>query len=169
MAQKVNRGKQFENIIKEAFERVPDVSVVRLHDQTTGYLGSSNHCDFIVYKKPYEYHIECKSVHGNTFPFSNITDNQYKGLLEKSKIQGVFAGLIVWWVDKDVTAFVPIQFIEWQKTLGRKSLPYGLADGVEFENWISCITIPGKKKRVFFDYDMDYFFHTIEKSNRREV
>ena len=153
-----NRGKQFEEVIKQAFEKIPDVSIDRLHDQTTGYLGSKNICDFIVYKEPYEYYIECKSVHGNTFPFSNITDNQYKGLLEKSKIQGVFAGLIVWWVDKDVTAFVPIQFIEWQKTLGRKSLQYGLADGVEFEDWISCITIPGKKKRVFFEYDLSVIF-----------
>lgn len=164
-----NRGKQFEEVIKKSFEKIPNVSVDRLHDQTTGYLGSKNICDFIVYKKPYEYYIECKSVHGNTFPFSNITDNQYKGLLEKSKIKGVIAGLMVWWIDRDVTAFVPIQFIEWQKTLERKSLPYGLADEVEFENWMSCITIPGKKKRVFFDYDMDYFFHTIEKINRREV
>lgn len=164
-----NRGKQFEEVIKKSFEKIPNVSVDRLHDQTTGYLGSKNICDFIVYKKPYEYYIECKSVHGNTFPFSNITDNQYKGLLEKSKIKGVIAGLMIWWIDRDVTAFVPIKFIEWQKTLERKSLPYGLADGIEFENWISCITIPGKKKRVFFDYDMDYFFHTIEKINRREV
>ena len=40
-----NKGKQFENIIKQAFEQVPNVSVVRLHDQTTGYLGSKNICD----------------------------------------------------------------------------------------------------------------------------
>lgn len=164
-----NRGKQFEEVIKKSFEKIPNVSIDRLHDQTTGYLGSNNICDFIVYKKPYEYYIECKSIHGNTFPFSNITDNQYRGLLEKSKIKGVIAGLMIWWIDRDVTAFVPIQFIEWQKTLERKSLPYGLADAVEFENWMSCITIPCKKKRVFFDYDMDHFFHTIEKINRREV
>ena len=40
-----NRGKQFEKVIKEAFERVPGVSIDRLHDQTTGYVGSSNICD----------------------------------------------------------------------------------------------------------------------------
>ena len=43
-----NRGKQFEEVIKEAFESIPDVSIDRLHDQTTGYRGSSNICDFIV-------------------------------------------------------------------------------------------------------------------------
>ena len=29
-------------MIKEAFQKVSDVSVDRLHDQTTGYLGSAN-------------------------------------------------------------------------------------------------------------------------------
>ena len=57
----VNRGKDFEEHIKQAFLQVPDVSVDRLHDQTNGYLGSSNICDFIVYKKPFEYYIECIS------------------------------------------------------------------------------------------------------------
>ena len=154
-----NRGKQFEEVIKKSFEKIPNVSVDRLHDQTTGYLGSKNICDFIVYKKPYEYYIECKSVHGNTFPFSNITDNQFRGLLEKSKIKGVIAGLIIWFVDKDVTIFVEINDLKVAKDLGDKSIRFDEA----------YIRLQGKKKRVFFDYDMDSFFHTIEKINRREV
>lgn len=154
-----NRGKQFEEVIKKSFEKIPNVSVDRLHDQTTGYLGSKNICDFIVYKKPYEYYIECKSIHGNTFPLSNITDNQFRGLLEKSKIKGVFAGVIVWFVDKDVTIFVEINDLKVAKDLGDKS--------IRFDE--PYIKLQGKKKRVFFDYDMDYFFHTIEKINRREV
>ena len=44
----VNRGKQFEDVIKQAFLNVPDVSVDRLHDQMSGYFGSKNICDFIV-------------------------------------------------------------------------------------------------------------------------
>lgn len=157
-----NRGKQFEEVIKKSFEKIHNVSVDRLHDQTTGYLGSKNICDFIVYKSPYEYYIECKSVHGNTFPFSNITDTQYKGLIKKSWIKGVSAGIIVWWVDKDVTRYIPIEVIEHFKKYSFKSIHYE-------DIFPDIINIPGKKKRVFFDYDMDYFFHTIEKSNRREV
>lgn len=158
-----NRGKQFEEVIKKSFEKIPNVSVDRLHDQTTGYLGSKNICDFIVYKKPYEYYIECKSIHGNTFPLSNITDNQFNGLLEKSKIKGVSAGVIVWWVDKDVTRFIPIQMIDvLRNELGAKSIRFDFLHP-------DVIYIHGKKKRVFFDYDMDSFFHTIEKINRREV
>lgn len=40
-----NRGKQFENVIREAFEKVPGVSIDRLHDQTNGFKGSQNICD----------------------------------------------------------------------------------------------------------------------------
>lgn len=41
----INRGKDFENVIRQAFEKVPDVSIDRLHDQTTGFKGSQNICD----------------------------------------------------------------------------------------------------------------------------
>lgn len=40
-----NRGKQFEQVVREAFEKVPNVSIDRLHDQTNGFLGSQNICD----------------------------------------------------------------------------------------------------------------------------
>lgn len=152
-----NRGKQFENIIKEAFEKVPDTSVVRLHDQTTGYIGSSNHCDFIVYHNPNELHIECKSVHGNTFPFSNITDTQYRGLLEKSKVEGVIAGVICWWVDKDITLFIPINTIRvWKEQTDMKSVPYNIDE----YDW-DIVKVNGKKKRVFFEYDMEAFLKEV--------
>lgn len=151
----VNRGKQFEQVIKEAFEKVSHVSVDRLHDQTTGYRGSSNICDFIVYKYPYQFYFECKTVHGNTLPFSNITDTQWRGLLEKSRINGVMAGVICWWVDKDVTKFIPIQALEHEKFIGAKSVRY---DSKLFSN----IEIKGKKKRVFFEYDMEEFFKCFQ-------
>ena len=148
----VNRGKQFEGVIKEAFEKCPGVSVDRLHDQTNGYVGSYNICDFIVYKYPNIFYIECKSCHGNVWSLSNLTDNQYKGLLAKSLIKGVVAGVIVWWVDNDVTTFFSIDYIKHLKELKYKSIHYANEEG---------ITIPGTKKRVFFDYDMEGFFNAI--------
>lgn len=150
----INRGKDFEKVIKEAFEKVPDVSIDRIHDQTNGYAGSTNICDFIVYKRPYQYYVECKSVHGNTLPFNNITDRQWKGMLEKSKIFGVQAGVICWWIDKDVTLFIPIQALQSLKTI----LPQSKSVRYDMERVHGIIEIPGKKKRVFFDYDMEPFF-----------
>lgn len=142
----VNRGKQFENVIKESFEKCKDISVDRLHDQTTGYMGSSNICDFIVYRYPTIMYIECKSIHGNVWSLSNLSENQYRGLLKKSKIKGVVAGVIVWWVDRDVTTFFPIEYLKHIKDYGYKSIHYENENGIK---------IPGKKKKVFFDYDME--------------
>ena len=163
---KINRGKQFENVIRGSFLKIPNVSVDRLHDQMTGFkVTSANVCDFIVYKKPYEYYIECKSVHGASLPFSNITDNQWNGLLEKSKIDGVFAGVICWFIDKDVTLFIPIQLLQTLKEYGDKSIRFNtLFKGVQTtEQYIPVIDIKGKKKRVLFDYDMQTFFNEMEK------
>lgn len=103
---KPNRGKDFEAQIKEAFEKVPDTSVDRLHDQMNGFKGSTNICDFIAYHYPHQYYIECKCCYGNTLPFSNITDRQWKGLLEKSVITGVVAGYMIWFIDHDITLFI---------------------------------------------------------------
>lgn len=154
----VNRGKQFEEVIKESFLKVPNTSVIRLPDPVQGYLGYRNICDFIVYHKPHQYFIECKSVHGNTLPFTNITDNQWRGMLEMSKIRGVVAGVLCWWVDKDVTRFIPISILESMKYNNYKSIRYDM-ESYEGE---FIHEIEGKKKRVFFDYDMQMFFITID-------
>lgn len=158
-----NRGKQFEQVIREAFEKVPNVSIDRLHDQTNGFLGSQNICDFIVYREPYEYYFECKSVHGASLPFSNITETQWNGLLQKSQIEGVFAGVICWWTQKDTTLFIPIQILEAERLEGKKSIRFdyknqflGYYPSGELE--IETIKILGKKKRVFFEYWMEEFF-----------
>lgn len=144
----INRGKQFEEVVKDCFLAVPGVSIDRLHDQMTGFKGSTNVCDFIVYKEPNEFYFECKAVHGNTLPFSNITKNQWDGMLAKSKIPGVYAGVICWWVDRDVTLFVPIQKLQEYKESGFKSIRFDIFDNV------GVYQVFGNKKRVFFDYDM---------------
>lgn len=158
-----NRGKRFEQEIRKAFSKVQDVSIDRLHDQTTGYKNSSaNICDFIVYKKPHEYYIECKSVHGNTLPFTNITDNQWNGMMEKCKINGVRAGVICWWIDHDITLFIPIQLLTLLRENGKKSLRYDETfygyNNINPYYVYSVYVVPGNKKRVFFDYDMTKFF-----------
>lgn len=165
----INRGKQFETIIKQSFLSVPNVSIDRLHDQTTGFVNSANICDFIVYKKPYEYYIECKSVHGNTLPFANISQVQWQGMFEKSQIHGVYAGVICWWIDKDVTAFIPIQLLDELRNSDKKSIRYDfIKDYCNDENELLVkrlkpIEIVGKKKRVFFEYDMYAFFKEFEQ------
>lgn len=149
-----NRGKQFESIIQQAFEKVEGVTITRLHDQTTGFKGSVNPCDFLVYHKPYLLPIECKSIHGNTFPLVNITDFQWKSLLEMSLVKGVIAGVMVWFVDHDITIFYTITALKTLKESGFKS--------VKYSEELFGIVVPGKKKKVFFEYDMQTFLKEVE-------
>lgn len=149
----INRGKQFESVIKKCFERVENCSVDRLHDQMSGFKGSKNICDFIVYKYPRQFYIECKAVHGSILPFSDITDNQWKGLLKKSEISGVIAGIICWWIDKNITKFIPIQELENFKNF----LP--ASRSIRYDLDYMGVLINGTKKRVFFDYDMEEFLN----------
>lgn len=161
----VNRGKQFEEVIKKAFEEVEDTIIVRLADQTNGYVGSKNPCDFLVYRHGHFYAIECKTIHGNTFPFTNITDYQYSEISKIASTKGCYGGILCWWVDKDVTRFIPIQLIQAEKQIGAKSIRYDYDFAYynqETGKISSIINLKGTKKRVFFDYDIYDFFSNFE-------
>lgn len=157
----VNRGKQFEQVIRESFERVPGVSIDRLNDNTAGFKGIAGICDFIVYREPYEYYFECKSINRGAFPFSNITDTQWNGLLQKSQIKGVFAGIIVWFIKDEVTCFIPIQLLVELKNGGHKSINVKDVDNFVYELG-GAFKLVGKKKRIFYEYDMVEFFTHFE-------
>ena len=142
-------AKKFESVIKEAFEKVPGVSIDRIHDQMSGYAGSTNISDFIMYKYPYD-----------------ITKNQWDGMLKKSMINGVIAGVLCWWVDKDVTKFIPIELLEALRQDGAKSIRYEYGSYVSAREvrpnvarFFRTHELKGKKKRVFFDYDAEEFFY----------
>lgn len=154
-----NRGKQFENVIRDAFKSVPDTLVVRLHDQTTGFIGSVNPCDFIVYHYPLVYTLECKSIHGNTLPLANITDNQWKKLTEMSNIPGVVSGVICWWVEQGETLFIPIETLQRIKDRNGKSIRFDAYTTTD-----RSYRIPSRQRRVFCDYDMSQFFHVMEEN-----
>lgn len=149
----VNRGKQFEEQIKAGFITVPDLVIERLPDPQNGYAGVRNICDFFVYSFPFLMFLECKSCYGNRLPFSNITENQWNGLLEKSNYPGVIAGYMVWYIDHDMTVFIPAKALKILKDGGCKSIGYN--DEIISSDY--CILVPGKKKRILFDYDMESF------------
>lgn len=151
----VNRGKQFEGAIKEAIEKCPNISIDRFQDPAAGYAGIRNICDFVAYNYPFQYYFECKSFYGNTLNFKgDISKDQWEGLEEKSRIPGVSAGILAWFIDHDITAYVPIENLVQLKNSGHKSLNIkDITSGL-----IPCIPVPGKKKRVLFEYDAYSFF-----------
>lgn len=159
----VNRGKQFEDQIKAGFNAIPNLIIERLPDPQNGYKGVRNICDFYVYRFPFLMFLECKSCHGNRLPFSNITENQWNGLLEKSEYPGVIAGYMVWYIDHDMTVFIPATVLKKLKDSGCKSIGYN--DEIISSN--DCILVPGKKKRILFDYDMASFLFTLMEYLRR--
>lgn len=147
----VNRGKDFEKQIKKAFQNHSDVSIDRFPDPMAGYAGISNICDFGVYHYPNYNYIECKAIRGNTLNFnSQITKDQWNGLLEKSKLKGVRAGIIVWFIEHNITAYINIQRLDELKLAGAKSL--NIKDLLEAK--VEFITLKAKKKRVLYEYDI---------------
>ena len=69
-----NCGKQFEHLVRSQLQEIRGVSVDRINDNV-GYSGAYNIADLIVYRKPYKYYFELKTVKGTSFPFSNINEN----------------------------------------------------------------------------------------------
>ena len=69
----LNRGKAFEQKLKEDFSKIPESFIYRLPDQTSGFYGGKNVADFFGYKKPCFFLLEAKSISGNTFPIANFT------------------------------------------------------------------------------------------------
>lgn len=158
---KKNLGKDFEVKIKECLNK-PELSfsLDRLPDPLGGYIGVRNISDYQGYKFPFLYYLECKCTYGNTLNFkSNITDDQWEGLTEKSKIFGVLAGFCIWFIDYDKTIFVPIQemnklrFIDNKKSVNIKDV---------IDNSFKYFNIDGKKKRIYFDYFTDEFITNLD-------
>lgn len=154
-----SRGKQFEKEVYRALKEVNGLSIDRLADPMGGYAGQQNICDFIVYQYPFQYYFECKERSGNTLNFkSDITTTQWEGLLEKSKKYGVIAGVLVWFIDHDINAFVPITALESMKCKGMKSLH---VNDVKNDD-VSHVKLPGLKKRILFSYDGPFFMFKMK-------
>ena len=180
-------GKEFERQVFKDFSRVNGVSIDRIPDQVTRYKNSSsNICDFIIFKyDQFSYsrliYLECKSTHGASLPiysepkadkkgelhgfYGNIRDNQWEGLVTKSKIPGVRAGVLIWFIDKDVTMYVPIEVLQKLREDGHKSIRFDdntkafvHLNNANVSKHITAIRIDGKKKRTMFEYDFSQFF-----------
>ena len=149
-----NRGKDFEHQIEKGLKQIDDIEVYRIPDQMTYMTGSKNPCDYFVYKCPTLFAIECKSVHGNTLPFSNISEFQWSELLRMSRVTGIVACVLCWFVDRDCTKFIPIEVLEELRQSGKKSIRYDCED-------VRVLDIPGKKRRILWDYDFELFFLSI--------
>ena len=122
-----------------------------------GYSKINNPCDLIVYKDGTLNLFELKAIHGNTLNFkSHIRENQWNELLKYSKIPGINAGIICWFIDLDLTLFLDIYWLQVLKQRNYKSF--------NAKNDITAMPvyiINGKKKKTFFDYNLEEFLEEI--------
>lgn len=150
-------GKDAEKKIKEWLDR-PDegYDFQRLPDQMTGFYGSSNICDFVLYKYPNHYWIESKATWNDRFDLSMLTDTQYDGLLNKSKINGVDGIVIVLFASYQRAFWISIKEIDRLKQSGKKSLNILKIDKWDID-YHEIKTIPNNRKKLL-DYDKNQSF-----------
>ena len=150
----INRGKQFEDKFREDVKKsIRDASIDRLPDQMSGWKGSTNICDFVVYKKPYIAYIECKVVEkGNTFNLKRLS--QLNKLAEKRGIPGVILGVVIWFVEKEKVVFVP--YFTFEKLIhdDKKSFHINMIGSTEYNN----LDVRSIKRRIFLDSDYSEIF-----------
>ena len=140
-----SRGKKFEDRFKSDWvESVPDSVCYRLYDTMSGYMGQRNVGDFICYKYPLMFIIDCKSIQGNTLPFSDL--RQYDQRLEYKNIKGVRVGFVVWFIDHDKVLWIPVQTMEKIQKEGLKS--YNIRKMFDNDNY-PVLEIPSYKLRTF--------------------
>jgi len=119
-----------------------------------GFKNINNPCDFIVYAKPKMILLECKAVSGHLLNFkSHIRQNQWDKLLEYSYTDGIEAGILVWFHEKNKTFFLSIQDLNYLQSLGKKSF--------DCDKDIPSMILYGQKKKVFYDYYMEKFIKEI--------
>lgn len=145
-------GKKAEGKIKEWLD-MPDRGYCfdRIPDQMTGFYGSSNICDFTLFKSPNYYYIESKATYEDAFPFSMISDYQYEHMLQKAQLDHVNSYIIVLFASYQRAFILDIRDINHQiKSGGKKSLNIK-----KIETWtipfIEIRTLPSRK--ALLDYD----------------
>ena len=141
----INYGKKFEERFKQDWINSTGGIVIRLYDNTSGYLSISNISDYICYKYPNIFFIECKSHRGASIPFENIS--QYQKLITLSNTLGVRCGVVLWLYEKDRVLYIPATTIRSLIDKGEKSV------GLRHLEEERIIEIPSKKLRVFMESD----------------
>lgn len=143
-------GKKAEKKIKEWLDRPEDgYCFDRIPDPIGGYFGQRNICDFICFRSPNMWYIESKCTQQDRFDFNMLTDIQYYGLLEKSKIDHVYGVVIILFATYKRAFILNIQDIDKLCQNGIKSINIKKID-----KWIvpykEIDTIPSRKQ--FLDY-----------------
>lgn len=176
-----NLGKKFENNFKKSCKK-QNILCERLIDSNKFDFGKqsrftpNNPCDFICFDSKNLFYIELKSSKTGSISFdlppnktgASIKAHQIKDLLVRSTYKNVFAGLIVWFADRDTktrhieggTYWIEInKFVEWAKGIDKKSI--NLSDTEKIG-----IKLKDRKLQVNYEYDIQNLFDTIAMQDK---
>lgn len=156
-------GKKAEEKIKEWLNKPESgYSFDRFYDQMTGfYMTSRNICDFACYKHPNQYYIESKATYEDRFNFSMLTETQHDGLLEKSKIPGVYGLVIVLFATYKRAFILDIRDIKELEDNDKKSLNIKKIDKWAIP-YAEIPTIPSTKSLLDYDGDLQSLIESME-------
>ena len=147
-------GKKAEQKIKEWLDRPKDgYSFDRIPDQMSGMFGSSNICDFVLFKSPNQYYIESKATYEDRFDFAQITDNQRTKLFEKSQIKHVFGLVIVLFATYKRAFIIDIRDIKKLEDSGKKSININKIDKWNIP-YYEIPTVPSRKNLLDYKGDL---------------
>lgn len=142
-----NIGKTFEQEFKECVP--PDYYLYRLKDDTSGFYGVFNPCDYILFRSPYLFLVELKTHKGKSIPIAKIRPNQIQGMEKATQYEGVYGGFLINFRELEETYYITVQdVIQFTQTEERKSIPV---------EWCRDhgVKIGQKKKRVRYSYDLE--------------
>lgn len=146
-------AKNFEQKVKEQLQNIKNLYVLRLYD----FIGARDYpSDFLVYKKPHLICLECKTSQLKSFPFSNISDNQWNGMLYAlKKAVGIKSYVLIWFYMYDKTLLCDMKALEQMKKEGKKSIRYDVQGNGIYE-------VTGEKKTKYYKYDFETLLKQIK-------
>ena len=157
-------GKKAEAKIREWLDKPSeDYCFDRIPDQTSGYFGSSNICDFDCYKYPFMYYIESKETENDRWEFNQLSDIQRKGLYDKSQIPGVYGLVIVLFTTYKRAVILDIRDIV---ESGEKSINIKKIDKWSIP-YVEINTVPSRK--LMLDYTGKLEDYVAELQKRRNI
>lgn len=147
-------GKKFEEQFKKSIPK--DVFYYRFRDGTASFYGGQaqegirfqqkNMCDAEIFKSPVLFLLELKSTKQSSLSYSSIRDNQKKELLKAKQINGICAGFVVEFSERNKCFFADVSQVEnFINASERKSIPIVWFE----ENATEIEVIPKRINKLF--------------------
>ena len=153
MGDDTNLGKKGETKLKEWLTHPEEgFFCYRLKDQMSGFFASANMCDFLIYKYPHFYPIECKSTWADRFDFSMLSETQHDELLAAGKVDGIVSYVLVLFASYKRAFLINIQDIEALEKQRIKSLNIKKVAKWKIP-YIEIRTIPSRKELLDYDFE----------------